>query len=218
MPPTPSHMLSCLDHFEKFLHAEEPPLPILVRAAMAHVQFESIHPFLDGNGRLGRLLITLLLCVGSVLTEPMLYLSLYMKRHRHRYYELLQNVRTRGEWEAWIEFFLEGVVETSHQAVDAARRLVAVLEEDRVRIETFGRAAGSALNLHRYMQKSPIFSVPKAAKELGLSFPTTQKSVEHLQAADILHESTGRLKRRMYTYKRYLDILSEGTEPIPLMG
>jgi Fic family protein len=218
VPPPPDRLMDFLDQFEKFLHAEGLELPILLKAAIAHLQFESIHPFLDGNGRLGRLLITLMLCAGSVLTQPMLYLSLYLKRHRQRYYELLQSVRLTGNWEVWIEFFLQGVVETAHQAADAAKRLSAVLDEDRSKIETLGRAAGSALSLHRHMQKSPIFSVSRAARQLALSFPTTQKSVDHLLQAGIIKESTGKLKGRMYTYSRYLDILSEGAEPIPLIS
>jgi Fic family protein len=213
VPPPPDRMMDCLDPFEKFLH-DDVPLPTLVRAALAHVQFETIHPFLDGNGRLGRLLIALLLCARGALREPLLYLSLYLKKNRAEYYELLQRVRLHGDWERWVEFFLRGVIETAHQASDAARRIAGLLEEDRWKIETLGRAAASALSLHRLMQRSPIISVAHASKALGISFPTIQKSVMHLIAAGIVGEMTGKQKGRVYVYRRYLDILSEGTEPV----
>jgi Fic family protein len=214
VPPPADELMSQLDNFEKFLHAE-PHLPVLVKAALAHVQFESIHPFLDGNGRLGRLLITLLLCAEGVLREPVLYLSLFFKQNRQRYYDLLQEVRLTGNWEIWIEFFLEAVAHTANQAVDAARQTVAIFEEDRAKIEKLGRPAASALRVHHYLQRHPITSIAAASKNLGISVPTITASIEHLQRLDIVKEISGKLKGRQYVYTRYIDILTLGTEPLP---
>jgi Fic family protein len=213
VPPPPDRVMECLGSLETFLH-DRRTYPVLIRAALAHVQFETIHPFLDGNGRLGRLLITLLLCEEGALKEPILYLSLYFKTHRSRYYELLQAVRQTGNWETWLEFFLEGVIETSEQGVASARRLMSLFEQDRQKISALGRAASSALRLHGEMQRSPLLSVPTAAKKLTLSQPTVQKSLEHLQELGIVREITGKLRSRLYEYTSYLKILDEGTEPL----
>lgn len=213
VPPPVNELAACLDAFEKYLHAEEQDLPLLIRIGMAHVQFETIHPFLDGNGRIGRLLIALWLCEAKVIHEPILYLSLYFKTHRQIYYDLLQRVRDRGDWEAWLVFFLEGVVETADQAADAARRLRSLFADDRIKIEGLGRAAGSALRLHQMMQSRPILSVPMAAQQLALSLPTVRDSVRHLVDVGILKEITGRKRDRQFAYQVYLDVLSEGTEP-----
>lgn len=215
VPPPPHEVLPCMGDLELFLHAEEPKLPVLVKAGLAHAQFETIHPFLDGNGRLGRLLITFLLCTSGVMSEPLLYLSLFLKRHRDRYYDLLQAVRLRGAWEEWLEFFLEGVAETSRQATDTARRILARLQEDRGRIEQLGRAAASALRVHQELQRHPIVSIPAAARALGISAPTVAKSIEHLVELGIVREATGRQRGRVFVYSEYLRILSEGTEPLP---
>ncbi len=215
VPPPVDQLMSHLDNFEKFLHSKS-GLPFLVKAALAHVQFESIHPFLDGNGRLGRLLITLLLCSEGVLREPVLYLSLFFKQNRQRYYDLLQDVRLTGNWETWIEFFLEAVAHTATQAVDAARQVVAIFQEDRARIGQLGRPAASALMLHHYLQRHPITSIAAASKQLGISVPTVTASLEHLQRLGIVKEISGKLKGRQYVYSRYIDILSQGTEPLPI--
>ncbi len=214
VPPPPERLMECLDPFEKFLHAREIYSP-LIRSALAHVQFETIHPFLDGNGRLGRLLIALMLCADNVLREPTLYLSLHLKRNRTRYYELLQTVRETGDWEAWIEFYLEGVVETADQGFATANRIVALVVEDRARIEGLGRAASSALRVHAELQKAPILSVPMTAKRLSLSQPTVQKSFDHLIELGLVTEITGRAWGRLYRYDSYFNILAEGTEPLP---
>jgi Fic family protein len=140
VPPPPDELNRCLGDLETYLHATDVH-PALIRAALAHVQFETIHPFLDGNGRLGRLLITLLLCEAGSLREPVLYLSLYLKTHRQQYYDLLQAVRERGDWETWLAFFLDGVTETATQAVHAARSLITLFDNDRRRITELGRAA-----------------------------------------------------------------------------
>lgn len=214
VPPPPERMMECLGALELFLHEETARLPILVKAALAHVQFETIHPFLDGNGRLGRLLITFLLCADGVLSEPLLYLSLYFKTHRQRYYELLQKVRTDGAWEEWLAFFLEGVEETARQAADAATRILTLFREDRTRIGEVGRAAASALRVHEYVQTTPYLSIPTAAQALSISAPTVAASVRHLEELGILREVTGRQRGRMFVYGRYFAILSEGTEPL----
>jgi Fic family protein len=215
VPPPPERLMECLDAFERFLHANHSGIPLLVRAAMAHVQFETIHPFLDGNGRLGRLLITFLLCAAGALHEPILYLSLFFKTHRRRYYELLQNVRNTGDWESWITFFLEGVVETAAQATRTARQLMALFETDREKVARLGRPAASTSRVHELLQKRPLLSIPAATKELALSGPTVAKAMQHLVKLDIVREVTGKRRRRAFAYARYLDILSEGTEPVP---
>ena len=211
VPPPPHLVMQCLDQLERFFHAEHQGIPLLIKAALAHVQFETIHPFLDGNGRLGRLLITFLLCEAGALKEPVLYLSLYFKTHRKRYYELLQSVRETGDWESWIIFFLEGVVETATQATDTARQLLELFEKDRRAISALGRPAASTLRVHELLQKRPLLSVPATTKELGLSKPTVAKAMEHLEKLGIVREITAK-QRRIYAYVRYLDILNQGTE------
>lgn len=214
VPPPSDRVMDCLGDLEKFLHDDTRNLPILIKAALAHVQFESIHPFLDGNGRLGRLLITFLLCAQGVLTEPILYLSLYLKTHRAAYYELLQQVREQGAWEDWLEFFLSGVHQTATQAADTALRILTLFKDDRKRIGDLGRVAPSVLRVQEHLQKRPYLSIPKVAKELGVSVPTVTKSVRHLVDLGVLREVTGRQRDRLFVYDRYLGILSEGTEPI----
>jgi Fic family protein len=199
---------------ERFLNDRADGIPPLLKAGLAHVQFESIHPFLDGNGRLGRLLITLILCDAGVLREPLLYLSLYLKQHRQQYYDLLQRVRERGDWEAWLGFFLVGVRETAEEAADTARRLFALFEEDRGRIVALRRAAASARRLHTLLQRTPMLSVPAAAERLGLSRPTVAKSMAHLERLDIVREVTSRRRGRLFVYRRYVDLLSAGTAPL----
>jgi Fic family protein len=212
IPPPPSEMMACLDNFEKFLHEET--TPALIRAALAHVQFESIHPFLDGNGRLGRLLITLMLCAEGVLKQPMLYLSLYFKARRQEYYDRLQAVRDLGVWEAWIEFFLIGVVETANESVEAARQLLALFESDRARIRTRGRLAASMLHVHELLQRQPIIGVASASDALKLTHPTVMKAIANLQKLGIVKEVTGRRRGRLFAYSRYMEILDRGTEAL----
>ena len=211
VPPPPEKIMDCMGAFEMFLHDRS---PVLLKAALAHVQFESIHPFLDGNGRLGRLLITLLLCSEQVLTEPILYLSLYFKTHRSRYYELLQAVRIDGDWEGWLTFFLEGVIETSEQAVTTAKRLGNIFAEDRKRIESLGRPAGSALRIHHALQQAPILSIVKAAENSSVSIPTATSSLEHLRRLEIVKELPKTGRSRMFAYSQYIQVLNEGTEPL----
>ena len=214
VPPPPERMMECLDRFEHFLHDEKHKLPVLVEAGLIHVQFETIHPFLDGNGRLGRLLITLLLCAKGVLREPLLYLSLYFKAHRQRYYDLLQRVRTEGVWEEWIEFVLEGTETTARQAADTAVQILHLFEVDRKKIRAMGRKAASSLAVHEYLQAHPLTKIGPAAKDLKLSIPTVTSALETLTKLKIAKESTGKRRDRLFAYPRYLNILSEGTEPL----
>jgi Fic family protein len=215
VPPPAEMVLDLMSDLERFMHDQPTRTQTLLKAALVHVQFETIHPFLDGNGRLGRLLITLLLCVEGVLLEPTLYLSLYFKTHRQTYYELLQRVRLEGVWEDWLEFFLEGVLETAQQAVTTTKAILSCFEEDRSRIETLGRAASSTLRVHQYLQRKPMLSIPAAATALGLSEPTLAKSVAHLERLGVIRETTGQQRARVWVYQRYIDILSQGTEPLP---
>jgi Fic family protein len=216
VPPPPERLMECLDSFEHFLHDEKHKLPVLVEAGLIHVQFETIHPFLDGNGRLGRLLITLLLCAKGSLREPLLYLSLFFKAHRARYYELLQRVRTEGVWEEWLGFFLEGTETTARQAADAAVQILHQFESDRKKIQTLGRKASSALRVHEYMQANPLIKIGPTALALKLSVPTVTSVLECLAKLKIAKESTGKRRDRLFAYPRYLQILSEGTEPLRL--
>ena len=206
--------MECMGELEKFLHAQRADLPPLIKAGLVHVQFETIHPFLDGNGRLGRLLITFLLCAAGILREPLLYLSLFFKTHRQTYYDLLTRVRDDGDWEAWIEFFLTGVKETSEQAVSAARRIIELHDGDRKRIAALGRPAASGLRVFQHAQTNPIFSIPATARKIGVSFPTVTAAVGHLEKLGVLREITGKRRRRLFAYDAYLQILNEGTEPL----
>mgnify|MGYP001791146554 FL=1 len=215
VPPPADQLMPCLDKFERFLHDETVQLPALVKAALAHLQFETIHPFLDGNGRLGRLLITMILCVEGILRDPVLYISLYLKTHRDRYYELLQSVRENGNWEDWIEFFLQGVIETSEQATEAAQSIVRLFEEDRTSIETSGRSTASALAIHALMQRRPILTTNKITEETGMSLPTALRNLALLEELGVARETTGKERNKVFVYRAYLDILSKGTEPLP---
>lgn len=214
VPPPPNLVMECMGQLENFLHEERPELPLLIRAGLAHVQFETIHPFLDGNGRLGRLLITFLLCAGGALREPILYLSLFFKTHRQAYYDHLMNTRTKGDWEGWLEFFLEGVTDTSVQAASAARRIIALMESDRRKIERIGRASTTVLRVHQSFQTHPIASIAAIAGNVGVSFPTAAAAVEQLSRLGILREISGKRRNRLFVYREYLEILNEGTEPL----
>ncbi len=215
VPPPHERVVELISDLERFMHDDSVQLPFLVKVGMFHVQFETIHPFLDGNGRVGRLLITLLLCSHGFLGQPLLYLSLYFKRHRDEYYALLQTVRTTGDWEAWLRFFLEGVVEVSEQAIETAQELMALFGRDRTRIEALGRPAASALRLHEHLRERPLATVAAVSKRLGISAPTISKSLRHLEALGIVEEVTGRRRGRAFAYRDYLKLLEQGTEPLP---
>ena len=214
VPPPPEEVMDAMGALEKFLHDDPVRTPVLVKAALAHVQFETIHPFLDGNGRVGRLLITFLLCAEGRLNEPMLYLSLYLKKNRDTYYDLLQRVRTEGAWEEWVEFFLTGVIETASQAVAAARSIGHLFETDRARISALGRSAGTAGRLHRLLQARPIVSAAHVADALEVSPTTAGTALSNLEELGVVREATGKARNRLYAYQDYLDILDDGTEPL----
>ena len=200
---------------ERFIHATDDELPFLVKAGLAHVQFETIHPFLDGNGRLGRLLITLMLCDAGLLREPLLYLSLHFKRNRSTYYRLLNETRRTGDWEAWLRFFLEGVREVADGAVETARRASETIRDDRVRIGQQGRKAGSALRVHQSLVERTVGRIGHIARRTGLSAPTVAAALRLLEGLDIVREITGRQRGKIFVYERYLAMLREGTEEPP---
>jgi len=214
VPPPPELLIDCLGALEKFLHNDPVKTPLLVKAALAHVQFETVHPFLDGNGRMGRLLITFLFCAEGALREPLLYLSLYFKQHRQQYYDLLQSVRQTGDWEAWLRFFLIGVEDTAKQAALTARALMNLAAADEKLIQTIGKPAGSALRVHRLLQAQPIISIATASAALALTTPTITASLKHLEKLGLVRETTGGKYARFYAYDKYLKILNEGTEPL----
>ena len=213
VPPPANELADCLGHFERFLHDQPEPTPPLVRAALAHAQFETIHPFLDGNGRVGRLLIALQLASDGLLRQPLLYLSLHFKEHRRTYYELLNRVRESGDWEAWLDFFGEAVSASATQAASAARRLLDLASADALRIQKLGRPASSALAIHRALQRQPIATAASLGKATKLTPATVNKSLAHLERLGIVTELTRRQRGRVFSYKRYTDILNEGMTP-----
>ncbi len=212
VPPPQMAIPECMGDLEKFLH-DGAGLPLIVQAGLAHVQFESIHPFLDGNGRVGRLLITLFLCNAGILHQPLLYLSLFFKKHRREYYRLLNAVRTEGDWEEWLRFFLEGVAGTAEGAVSSAVRLLELFDEDQLRIQKLGRLSGSALRVQDALKQRPLCTLQEAVRRSGLSFPSVGTAMEQLSRLKIVREVTGKKRNRVYAYERYLKHLSEGTEP-----
>ncbi len=213
VPPPHTAVPDCMAALERFLHAENDGLPVLVRAGMAHVQFETIHPFLDGNGRIGRLLITFLLTARGVLSRPLLYLSLYFKQHRSAYYDLLNRVRTDGDWEAWLDFFLEGVRAAAEGAFGTTRRLVEMFEADRAAIEGHaGRRVGSVLRVYDALRARPILSLTGVCERTGLSFNAAAAAMRWLVERNITREITGKRRGRLFVYDQYLAILNEGTE------
>jgi Fic family protein len=209
VPPPAAEVVSAMSDLEKFLHDDPEPTPILVKAALAHVQFETIHPFLDGNGRVGRLLITLLLCSDGVLQQPLLYLSLYFKQNRDAYYDHLQRVRTEGAWEEWLEFFLEGVIAVASSATETARRIRELVETDRGTIHGFGRGAASALRVHELAGRRIVLTAASTAGQLGLSVPTVNAAIARLEEAGMLREVTGRRRGRLFVYEDYLALLQD---------
>jgi Fic family protein len=210
VPPPPHEMMAALDNLEKFLHDERERMPPLLKAGLAHVQFETIHPFLDGNGRIGRLLITLLLCAEGALSQPFLYLSLHFKRNRADYYDALQRVRTHGDWEGWLRFYLTGVEEVATQATATARALLALFEADRARVGKVGRGAASALSVYEFLRQRIIISIPRAAEATGLSRPTVTAALQRLTKLGITEEITGRARDRQFAYAQQLAVLDRG--------
>jgi Fic family protein len=207
----PPHVLvpEAISNLERYLH--DPEVPLLVRAGVAHAQFETIHPFLDGNGRVGRLLITLVLCAEGVLRQPLLYLSLFFKQHREEYYERLQRVRTHGEWEQWLVFFLDGVAQVARSATDTTARIVHLIERDRQRITQLGRGAASAARVHELGVRSVVLVPKRVIARTGLTGPPVYAAIARLEELGVLREVTGRQRDRVYVYGEYLDLLNEGT-------
>ena len=212
VPPPPELVPDAVGDLERFLHTSD--LPILIKAALAHVQFETIHPFLDGNGRLGRLLITLLLCGEELLREPVLYLSLYFKLHREHYYELLQRVRKDGDWETWVCFFLDGVIEVAEGVLQTSEAILELFAADRKRIESLGRASASALEVYDQLRRKPVVSAAELAGHVELSRPTITAALARLIGLGLVREETGRKRDRVYVYTSYLELLNEATEPL----
>ncbi len=213
VPPPHTVVPDCMAALERFLHTTDDGLPALVRAGLAHVQFETVHPFLDGNGRLGRLLITLLLCHAGILREPLLYLSLFFKQHRAAYYDLLDAVRRTGDWESWLAFFIEGVRTTAEGAVATSRRLTTMFASDRTALQRgAGRRAGSVLRVHDALKAKPILSLSGVRAITALSFPTASSAMHLLVEQGIVRELTGKPRNRLFVYDRYLAILNEGTD------
>ena len=212
VPPPPHEIAQHLSQLERFLQTDN-RLPLLVKIGLAHVQFETIHPFLDGNGRIGRLLITFLLCEQKVLFKPVLYLSYYLKRNRQQYYEQLQSVRDHGTWEEWLLFFLRGVIEVSRQATDTARLILNLREEHRQAItEHLGRAAGNGHRVLEYLYEHPIVSVKEVQNLTGTTYPAANQLVARLVAADILNEITGQTRNRRFIYQQYIGLFHDPEE------
>ena len=213
VPPPPDHVPECVSAFERFLHDDPEPTPSLVKAALAHVQFETIHPFLDGNGRVGRLLIALQLAADGLLRQPLLYVSLHFKEHRKTYYELLNRVREKGDWETWLEFFADALIASATQALGSAKRLLELGVQDTKKIEALGRAATSALAVQRSMQRQPLATSASLVKATRLTAATVNKSLVHLERLGIVTELTSKQRGRVFNYARYTEILNEGMDP-----
>jgi Fic family protein len=216
VPPPPDQVLECMGALEKFLHVAPSIAAPLIKAALAHVQFETIHPFLDGNGRVGRLLITFLLCHEGVLKQPLLYLSLHLKQHRTDYYNLLQRVRADGAWEEWLGFFFEGVAATADQSAETVARVLNLFQDNQRKIAAHGAAAASTARVHELLRRQPMLSVKRALSlmEGAPTFATVNSAFSRLADLGIVEEKTGGARNRVFAYKDYLAILSEGTEPL----
>jgi Fic family protein len=211
VPPPPHAMHEALDNLEKYLHDADGRTSPIVKAGLAHAQFETIHPFLDGNGRVGRLLISLILGAEGVLSEPFFYFSLYLRENRVDYYDALQRVRTEGDWEGWLRFYLIGVEAVARQAVDTAHALRRLFDDDRARVAALGRAAGSALRVYDLLRDRVIVSATVAAAQLDLTWPTVNAALGRLEGLGIVREMTGRARNRAWVYQRQLDLLDSGT-------
>ena len=212
VPPPPEQVPESMGRLELFLHDRPEKTPTLVKAALAHLQFETIHPFLDGNGRLGRLMITLLLCSEKVLNEPLLYLSLYFKTHRQRYYALLDEVRSTGDWESWLDFFADAVITTATQAVETAQQLMALSAADGQRINSLKRISGSAHLIHKALLERPMASPNRIQEKTQLSPATVNACLRELEKLGIVEEVTGQKRNRLYSYVEYIRIMNQGTE------
>jgi len=212
VPPPPDAVPECLGQFELFLHDHETVTPVLVKAALAHVQFETIHPFLDGNGRLGRLLIPLLLCAGGILRQPLLYVSYHFKLHRQYYYELLNEVRLNGDWEKWLDFFADAVIDGARQGGKIIGELHALVKADRQQIEALGRSATSVLQVYQAILPHPIAGAQNLVRLTGLTPATVNKALRQLVELGIVEELTRQKRNRLFRYRHYLELLNTGME------
>lgn len=218
VPPSVDDMRTALGDWELFLQDAQ-PMPVLVRVGLAHAQFETIHPFLDGNGRVGRLMITFLLCERDVLKRPLLYLSYYFKQNRLEYYDRLQAVRDHGDWEGWMRFFLRGVASVASEATETARKIVALREEDRQRIvATAGRSTGDVLRLHDLLFERPMVTVPLVQRTLERAFPAANRLVRQLTELGVLKETTGRMRNRVYLHDRYFRLFDDVEPGVPALS
>ncbi len=213
VPPPPEQLMESLGALELFLHDGTVKLPSLIKAALAHVQFETIHPFLDGNGRLGRLLITFILCAEGVIQQPLLYLSLYLKTNRQAYYDHLQSVRDTGDWEAWVQFFLQGIVETANQATETVQLVLKLFDADKAYIQASGKSASAILTVHQYLQHHPVTTTTRIKESCDMSLPTVLRALKTLESLEIVKEITGKERHKVFVYREYLDLLNRGTEP-----
>jgi Fic family protein len=214
VPPPPDRVAECMASLERFLNNEPDSTPSVIKAALAHVQFETIHPFLDGNGRLGRLLVPLVLHVDGFLERPLLYLSLYFKQRREEYYVRLGRVRTEGDWEGWVAFFTAGIIDVAENAVTTAKRLADLIQYDRDRIRTVGRGAATALQVHEALQREPVTTITRLVSRTNLSVPGATGALQRLVALGLVNEVSGRKRGRVYSYTPYVQLLSEGMEPL----
>lgn len=212
VPPPPEEVLPCMSSLELFLHDKPEATSPLLKAALAHVQFETIHPFLDGNGRVGRLLITLILCAQNALSQPILYLSLYFKSHRRQYYALLNRVRETGDWEEWLLFFADAVVATSEQAMDTAKKLDQLIKADLKKIDAIGRAAPSLRKIHQAFLSHPLATSAWVGERTGLTPTTVNTALQRLEELGIIQEITSRKRNRMFRYADYVTIINDGTD------
>ena len=214
VPPPPERLMECLDAFEKYLHLEERPYSSLIDAGLIHVQFETIHPFLDGNGRIGRLLITFFLILMGDMKQPWLYLSLFFKNNREEYYQRLNAVRQTGDWEGWLDFFLQGVAETADQVVSTSQKISELFAADKERIASLKRAAISAGQVHDLLRRKAMISAIDAAKALEVSVPTARTALNNLKELGIVKDVSGKGKERLYIYSELIALLEQGAEPI----
>lgn len=214
VPPPPERLMECLSALEQFFNDKTITMPPLIKAALVHAQFETIHPFLDGNGRLGRLLIILILCTEGVLQKPLLYLSLYFEANRKAYYSYLQAICETGDWESWIEFFLKGVMDTAKQGTETAQAIVKLFEDDRSLIGLSGKSTFATLTIHAYLQQHPISSTASIRSKTGLSQPTVIRNLSTLESLGIVSEITGKQRHKKFVYRDYLEMLESGLESL----
>ncbi len=214
IPPPPQYLVDCLDSFEKYLHEKESSYSALIDAGLLHVQFETIHPFLDGNGRIGRLLITFFLMLKGELKQPSLYLSLFFKNNRNEYYECLSSVRTEGDWEGWLAFFLTGIAETTEQVILTTQSISELFKDDLDKLATLKRAAIRAKKVHEHLCGKAIVNVNDVAESISITRPTVRAALSDLKDLGIVREISGNGKERIYIYSELLQLLEQGAKPI----